>query len=175
VTEGTREDLVRKAWADFVNCQDDRYFGNRSKMDRQLDVLRKFGEHCAAAALEREDDGPLIEFFRTDGYSAYGWEGDTRGWSTEETAVHFLREHLACRHATDVGEVERQNDSYFQAMKAASDEIERLNALLTEARGVAEEAERCIADAETEFDCKYSGLAKVRAFRAKLASQGVGQ
>ena len=35
------EAAIEEAWADFVNAEDDRYFGNRSKMDKQMAALRK--------------------------------------------------------------------------------------------------------------------------------------
>jgi hypothetical protein len=35
---------------------------------------------------------PLAEFFREEA-PAWGNHGDHEGWSTEETAIHFLREH----------------------------------------------------------------------------------
>jgi hypothetical protein len=38
---------------------------------------------------------PLVDFFRGEG-SDYGRKGDYEGWTAEETAVHFLREHIAC-------------------------------------------------------------------------------
>lgn len=38
---GDMDAAYRAAWAEFVNCQDDRYFGNHTKMAKQLEVLRK--------------------------------------------------------------------------------------------------------------------------------------
>jgi hypothetical protein len=58
-------------------------------------VLERAGP--ALSATNSEDAGPLVEFFRGEGFKAYGHKGDYEMWSTEETAVHFLREHLACR------------------------------------------------------------------------------
>lgn len=37
----------------------------------------------------------LVEFFRNEG-AAMGSAGDANLWTTEETAVHYLRDHLAC-------------------------------------------------------------------------------
>jgi hypothetical protein len=49
----TVEEFYLKAWGEFVNCQDDRYFGNRTKMEKQLDVLRKhFVPRAALASLQ---------------------------------------------------------------------------------------------------------------------------
>jgi hypothetical protein len=47
------ERLVEKAWADFVNCQDDRYFGNRTKREKQLSVLHRFAADVLAYRRER--------------------------------------------------------------------------------------------------------------------------
>ena len=45
----------------------------------------------------------------------------------------------------------------------AADLIESLSLRMREMREALVEAERCIADAEAEFDCHWSGLAQVRA------------
>ncbi len=43
----------------------------------------------------------LVDFFRTEGFNPYGHKGDYEGWSPEQTAVHFLREHLSCAAKPD--------------------------------------------------------------------------
>ena len=42
------EAMIKQAWADFVNCRDDQYFGNRTKMKKQFTVLRKFAAAITA-------------------------------------------------------------------------------------------------------------------------------
>lgn len=37
----------------------------------------------------------LVEFFRGEG-AAMGRDGDAMLWTTEQTAIHYLREHLRC-------------------------------------------------------------------------------
>jgi len=38
------EKLAERAWADFVNCQDDKYFGHRTARAKQLAVLHRFAK-----------------------------------------------------------------------------------------------------------------------------------
>lgn len=67
----------------------DGFGGGQTALARAKDIADMFNRAAAP-------EGPLVEFFRGDGYSKYGWHGDQMGWSPEETAAHFLREHLAC-------------------------------------------------------------------------------
>lgn len=46
-----------------------------------------------------DEPNELVSFFRTDGFRPYGHTGDYEGWSPEQTAIHFLREHLKCKPA----------------------------------------------------------------------------
>jgi Lar family restriction alleviation protein len=62
-----------------------------------------------------DEPNVLVEFFRGDGYTAYGHRGDYEGWTPEQTAVHFLSEHLKAKTewpirtpSTDEGTVERE-------------------------------------------------------------------
>jgi hypothetical protein len=53
------EARIKQAWANFVNCQDDMYFGNRTKMEKQLAVLRRLvadarASHHSTPGDERE-------------------------------------------------------------------------------------------------------------------------
>ncbi len=34
----------------------------------------------------------LVQFFRGEGYSRFGWNGDEMGWSPEQTAIEAMRE-----------------------------------------------------------------------------------
>jgi hypothetical protein len=91
------EEQVEKAWADFVNCEIDCYFGNRTKMQKQLDVLRAFAEQQRAearnAALEWQpietapkDGSEVLLYYPLEGLSEHHsrrvicwWH---KGWST---------------------------------------------------------------------------------------------
>jgi hypothetical protein len=60
---------------------------------------RQVRDLSAANAKLREklnEIGPLVEFFRDEGFWPFGHRGDYEGWIPEQTAVHFLREHLGC-------------------------------------------------------------------------------
>lgn len=39
----------------------------------------------------------LIDFFRGEGYSKFGWEGDQQGWTPAETAIHAMRAFMNLR------------------------------------------------------------------------------
>ena len=50
--------VIEKVWADFVNCHDDRYFGNKTKRAHQLIVLRRFADDILAShPLEQQQAG----------------------------------------------------------------------------------------------------------------------
>lgn len=38
------------------------------------------------------DYGPLVNYFRGDGYNSFGWNGDARKWSAERTAIEAMKE-----------------------------------------------------------------------------------
>lgn len=48
VEQVDRDAEIRRVWAAFVNCEDDSYFGIKTKMDKQLEVLRGFEQHVLA-------------------------------------------------------------------------------------------------------------------------------
>lgn len=42
-----------------------------------------------------ESLGELVQFFRGEGYSRFGFNGDAQGWSPERTAIEAMREMMA--------------------------------------------------------------------------------
>lgn len=43
----------------------------------------------------REEMEKLLYFFNTEGYGAFGYNGDVRGWTPAETAINAMRSLLA--------------------------------------------------------------------------------
>jgi len=51
-----------------------------------------------------EPIGELVQFFRGEGYSRFGWDGDSRGWSPERTAIEAMRTFMQREQAAfDLG------------------------------------------------------------------------
>lgn len=75
------EAMIKQAWADFVNCQDDQYFGHKTEMEKQFTVLRKFAAAIAAMSAR----------------SPVGWEDEARAMiaDLDVTARNLARaDHL---------------------------------------------------------------------------------
>ncbi len=53
-SEAMIEAEIERTWAAFVNCQADRYFGNKSQREHELIVLRRFAAKLTAMRLSRE-------------------------------------------------------------------------------------------------------------------------
>ena len=50
MTSTVSPEVIEQVWAEFVNCEDDRYFGNRTKREKQIAILQRF-----AAALSPDN------------------------------------------------------------------------------------------------------------------------
>ena len=46
----------------------------------------------------------LVAFFRGEGYSRFGWNGDERGWPPERTAIEAMRELMAIKQPGGVAQ-----------------------------------------------------------------------
>lgn len=69
-----------------------------NRADKAERQVRDLTAENARLRTEQDKVGPLVEFFREEGFYPYGHTGDYEGWQPEETAVHFLRKHLGCIH-----------------------------------------------------------------------------
>ena len=78
---GVTDALIEKAWRAFVNADDDRYFGNRTKMDKQKAALRQLVDDALAMDKARSpaDEGVqtrLLRFLEHGDAEHKAWLGD---------------------------------------------------------------------------------------------------